>query len=80
LPTSIFGTATINGSGSVDYRIDVQLAAWRRGADTYRIRLGNGYESGAQRIRGADVEIHIRSSTHQHDDPDASQGSEQDGS
>ena len=45
----MFGRAKLNGTSSVEYRIDIQLAAWEHGKDTYRIRLSNGYDSGAQR-------------------------------
>jgi DNA-binding beta-propeller fold protein YncE len=68
---SVFGTAKVNGAGSVEYRIDVQLTAWERGKDTYRIRLSNGYDSGAQPIRHGDVDIHIRTSEHHHHDANA---------
>jgi streptogramin lyase len=78
---SVFGTAKINGAGSVEYRIDVELTAWEWGKDTYRIRLSNGYDSGVQQIRHGDVDIHIHTSEHRHHDVDAdqNQGGEQDG-
>jgi protocatechuate 3,4-dioxygenase beta subunit len=53
---SIFGEATIDGAGSFDYRIDLKDPSGP-GPDTYRIRLGNGYDSGEQAIRG-NVQIH----------------------
>ena len=59
---SVFGTAKVNGAGSVEYRIDVQLAARESGKDTYRIRLSSGYDSGAQQIRHGDVDIRVHSS------------------
>jgi hypothetical protein len=68
---SVFGTAKVNGGGSVEYRIDVQLTAWEWGKDTYRIRLSNGYDSGVQQVRHGDVDIHIRSSEHHHHDANA---------
>ena len=55
---SIFGTATVDGGGSVLYRIDVQDLGEPGSTDTYRIRLGNGYDSGAQVISGGNVQIH----------------------
>ena len=55
---SIFGTATINGSGSFDYQIDVQDFGEPGTADTYRIRLSNGYDSGEQTLLGGNVQIH----------------------
>jgi hypothetical protein len=56
---SIFGTATINGSGSFNYRIDVQdLGEPGIGKDTYRIRLSNGYDSGEKKLQGGNIQIH----------------------
>jgi hypothetical protein len=69
--TSVFGTATVNGAGPVEYRIDVQLTAWESGKDTYRIRLSSGYDSGAQQIRHGDVDIHLRDQDHHHHDANA---------
>ena len=68
---SVFGSAKINGAGSVEYRIDVQLTAWEWGKDTYRIRLSDGYDSGAQKIRHGDVDIRIHGSEHHHHDANA---------
>jgi hypothetical protein len=72
---SVFGQASVNPAGSVEYRIDMQLAAWESwwGADRYRIRLSNGYDSGAQPIRNGDIDIHIHNAEHHHHDPDADQ-------
>jgi hypothetical protein len=56
---SIFGTATVNGLGSHAFRIDVQdLGEPGRLADTYRIRLDTGYDSGPQQLRKGNVQIH----------------------
>ena len=55
---SIFGTATVNGSGSFDYQIDLQDLGEPGTADTYRIRLSNGYDSGEQTLVGGNVQIH----------------------
>jgi len=55
---SIFGTATIDGSGSVDYRIDVTDRGEPGSSDTYQIRLSNGYDSGLQTLSGGNVQIH----------------------
>ena len=60
---SIFGTATINGSGSFDYQIDVQDFGEPGTADTYRIRLSNGYDSGEQTLLGGNVQIRQLSSS-----------------
>jgi hypothetical protein len=55
---SIFGTATIDGVGSVDYRIDVTDNGEPGSSDTYRIQLSNGYDSGEQTLAGGNVQIH----------------------
>ena len=56
---SIFGTATINGSGSFNYRIDLtDNAEPGAGADKYRIRLSTGYDSGEQTLVGGNVQLH----------------------
>jgi hypothetical protein len=55
---SIFGTATIDGVGSVDYRIDVTDLGEPGSSDTYRILLSNGYDSGVQTLSGGNVQIH----------------------
>lgn len=62
-PTSatIFGEATIDGSGSNIYRIDVQDLGepgnQPKGTDTYRMRV-NAYDSGQQNLQGGNVQIH----------------------
>ena len=55
---SIFGKATIDGSGSFDYRIDVEDLGEPGTNDTYRIRLSNGYDSGEQVLEGGNVQVH----------------------
>jgi hypothetical protein len=56
---SIFGKATIDGSGSHNYRIDIEdLAEPGTGVDTYRMRLDTGYDSGKHRLRGGNIQIH----------------------
>jgi len=56
---SIFGTATVDGSGSFDFRIDVADNGEPGRNDTYRIRLSNGYDSGVQTLSaGGNVQIH----------------------
>ena len=55
---TIFGEATIDGSGSHTYRIDVQdNAEPGKGADHYRMRV-NAYDSGDQVLEGGNVQIH----------------------
>lgn len=58
LSASIFGTATIDGTGSVDYRIDVTDNGEPGSSDTYEIRLSNGYDSGVQTLLGGNVQVH----------------------
>jgi hypothetical protein len=55
---SIFGTATINGGGTFDFRIDLQDLGEPGSSDTYRLRLSNGYDSGEQTLEGGNVQIH----------------------
>jgi hypothetical protein len=61
----------VNGEGSVEYRIDVQLTAWEWRKDTYRILLSSGYDSGVQQVRHGDVDIRIRDSERRHHDVNA---------
>ncbi len=56
---SIFGTATVNGSGSFDFRIDVKDLGEPGSSDRYRIRLSNGYDSGDQQLVSGNVQIHL---------------------
>ena len=58
LSASIFGTATVDGAGSVDYRIDVTDLGEPGSSDTYRIQLSDGYDSGLQTLAGGNVQIH----------------------
>ena len=55
---SIFGTATVDGSGTFDYRIDLKDLTDTGASDTYRIRLSDGYDSGEQPLSGGNVRIH----------------------
>jgi Mg-chelatase subunit ChlD len=56
---SIFGTATIDGAGMFNFRIDVQdNGEPGTGTDRYRIRLSNGYDSGLQTLAGGNIQIH----------------------
>ena len=48
---SIFGTATVDGAGSFDFRIDVRDLGEPGTSDRYRLRLSNGYDSGNQLLR-----------------------------
>lgn len=53
----IYGTATENGSGSHNFRIEVTDPDSSNGADTYWIVLDN-YNSGSHTLGGGHVEIH----------------------
>ncbi len=55
---SIFGTATVNGGGTFNYRIDLTDLGEPGRSDTYRIRLSNGYDSGTHVLAGGNVQIH----------------------
>jgi hypothetical protein len=56
---TIFGTATIDGSGVHNFRIDVQdNGEPGTGLDHYRMRLDTGYDSGDHRLKGGNVQIH----------------------
>lgn len=56
---NIHGEATINGSGTFAYRIDVKdLGEPGKGFDKYRIRLSNGYDSAEQTLKGGNIQIH----------------------
>ena len=54
---SIFGQATINGSGMFNFRINVQdLAQQGSGQDKYQLIM-DGYNSGEQLLGGGNIEI-----------------------
>ena len=56
---SIYGRATIDGSGSFFFRIKVKdVAEPGAGQDTYWIILANGYNSGEHTLGGGNVQIH----------------------
>jgi hypothetical protein len=58
MEASIYGQATIDGSGSFFYRIRVtDMGEPGVGTDTYWILLGNGYDSGEQPLEGGNVQI-----------------------
>jgi hypothetical protein len=54
----IFGQATIDGSGTYDYRIDVADNGEPGTSDTYEIQLTNGYDSGKHTLDSGNVQIH----------------------
>ncbi len=56
---TIFGTATINGSGMHAFRIDVTDMGTSGKNDTYGIILDTGYASGQKQLQGGNITIHI---------------------
>jgi Bacterial Ig-like domain (group 1) len=58
--STIFGQATVDGLGTFDFRIDLKDLGEPGTADTYRIRLSNGYDSGERVLDGGNVQIHFR--------------------
>jgi hypothetical protein len=58
LQASIYGTATIDGSGSFFYRIQVTDLGEPGTSDVYGILLSNGYFSGDQTLEGGNIQIH----------------------
>jgi hypothetical protein len=55
---AILGEATVNGSGTHAFRIDLQdVGEPGVGRDTYRIQLDTGYDSGVQTLEGGNVQI-----------------------
>jgi hypothetical protein len=55
---TIFGTATIDGSGEFVFRIDVTDQGEPGTNDSYGIILSDGYASGQQQLQGGNVKIH----------------------
>ena len=57
---SIFGNATVDGTGSHPFQIDVQdNGEPGKGRDHYRMRIPDiGYDSGDHILRGGNVQIH----------------------
>jgi len=54
---SIFGTATLNGGGSVGFRVDAGDGG-EPAADAFRIRLTGGYDSGLQPLTSGNIQTH----------------------
>jgi Bacterial Ig-like domain (group 1) len=53
---TIIGKAEINRAGSFDFRVEINNPPGKQ-ADTFRIRLSNGYDSGEQIISDGDVDL-----------------------
>jgi titin len=55
----IFGKATINGSGSCDFVVDVDdLGEPGIGSDKFGIQVSNGYTAGPSKLSGGNIQIH----------------------
>jgi hypothetical protein len=55
----IFGKATINGSGSYDFVVDVDdLGEPGIGSDQFGIQINNGYVAGPAKLSGGNIQIH----------------------
>jgi hypothetical protein len=55
---SIFGLASVNGSGAFEYEIDVADAGEPGRNDTYRISIpGASYDSGQHFLLGGNIQI-----------------------
>jgi hypothetical protein len=55
---TIYGEATIDGSGTYVFRIDVSDLGSPGTSDTYGIMLSNGYDSGIHPLGGGNITIH----------------------
>src|SRR5207249_6472953 len=55
---TIFGTATVDGSGTLVFRIDVTDGGEPGTTDSYGIILSDGYASGQELLQGGNVAIH----------------------
>ena len=53
---TVLGNAIIKKGGPVDFQVDLEDLPGKS-ADTFRIRLSNGYDSGGQTIRRGDVKV-----------------------
>ncbi|MDQ3934096.1 MAG: SBBP repeat-containing protein [Actinomycetota bacterium] len=53
----IFGEATVDGGGTVMYRVDVTDGGEPSAADSYGMLLASGYASGAQALRDGNVQV-----------------------
>jgi len=53
----VFGTASINGGASVVFRVDAVDTGEPGHADTFRLRLGDGYDSSAESLTGGNLQV-----------------------
>lgn len=56
---SIYGEATVNGTTTVNYLIQVKDLGEPGRQDTYRILLSNGYDSGVNTLESGNIQIRI---------------------
>ena len=57
---TVFGRATTTGSDSFYFRVDVgDVGEPGVGRDTYRILVGNGYDSGVGTLEGGNIQVRI---------------------
>jgi uncharacterized repeat protein (TIGR01451 family) len=55
----VFGKATINGSGSFDFVVDVDdIAESGVNVDTFSIKLSNGYVAGPRVLNNGNIQVH----------------------
>ncbi|HEX8550753.1 MAG TPA: post-COAP-1 domain-containing protein [Abditibacteriaceae bacterium] len=54
----IFGKATVNGAGSFDFVADVTDKGEPGDADTFAIRLNNGFGNGPKKLDGGNIQVH----------------------
>jgi len=58
LEATLAGSGRVTGSGPITYRVDVVLSnPAAAGADTYRITISNGYDSGTQPVHASDLTL-----------------------
>ena len=55
---TILGTATIEGTGTTGYRIEIVDGGQPGSADRYHIVLETGYDSGSQALRTGNLQVH----------------------
>lgn len=55
---TVFGTATINGSGAFSFRVDVVDMGEPGRSDTFRIRTSDGYDSAASPLIRGNIQVH----------------------
>ena len=55
----VFGTATLNGGGSFVFRLDLEdKAESGRNADTFRLRMSDGYDTGLKTLANGNIQAH----------------------